>query len=93
MKHERHGSRKEIENWVDNASPGIFQDGPGKPQKPHVANDVHPATMQEICSDVGNGLRMRGDEGVVGQNRIAFDFGILLLKRIHFALQFRGVFD
>ncbi len=46
-----------------------------------------------MFGDVGNGLRVRRDEGVVRQNRIVFDFGVFLLQRIHFPLQFRGIFD
>src|ERR1700730_14272477 len=83
---QRHRAGKKIENRVDDAPPGILQNGPGKPQKPHVADNVQPAAVQKIRGDVRNWLRMRRNERVMRQNRVVLKFRVLLRQRIHLSL-------
>ncbi len=72
-----YGSRyagKQIEDRINHASPAIFQNEAGEPEKRHIADEMDPTSMKKHRGQLGRKRSMRGDKSVIRQNR-----GLLLL--------------
>src|SRR6266404_3193288 len=50
------------------ASGRTSENGAGKPEEPHVADNVQPAAMQKSRGEVRDGLRVGGNKSVMGQD-------------------------
>jgi len=70
MELRRGGAGNQIKDRIDDSAPRVFENYTRKPKKPHITDEVEPATVQKRGTDIGNCRGMGGDKGVFVEKRI-----------------------
>ena len=70
MELRRSRAGDQIKNGIDDAAPGVLENYTRKPEKPHITDEMKPATMQERGRDIGNCRGVGRDKGVFVEKRI-----------------------